>query len=115
MAGLAPHQRGFRRRTSVTFVSRPLFFTPATNATGNRMTEEPKTRKQAPASIDPERLPAELLYIAADILTFSPKAAELLRSAARQVEVDVRAARSGKHAPDPQPPKRSAPVLRLVK
>ena len=92
-----------------------MFFNPVTNATGNRMTEEPKTRKQAPASIDPERLPAELLYIAADILTFSPKAAELLRTAARQVEVDVRARRSGRRLPDSEPPKRSAPVLRLVK
>jgi hypothetical protein len=45
------------------------------------MTEE-QTREfqgRISASIDPERLPAELLYIAADIRPISPKAAQLLR------------------------------------
>ena len=78
------------------------------------MAEERKTRKQTPGSIDPDRLPAELHYIGADILALSPKAAELLRSAARQVEVDLRAWRAGTRTPDAEAPKRSAPVLRLV-
>ncbi|HWT30539.1 MAG TPA: hypothetical protein VN240_05865 [Propylenella sp.] len=78
------------------------------------MTDESKNRKQTPASIDPDRLPAELHYIAADLLALSPKAAELLRSAARQVEVDLRAWRAGKRSPDAEAPKRTVPVLRLV-
>jgi hypothetical protein len=100
---------------AVTFVTRLMFFNPVTNATGNRMTQERKTRKQTPGSIDPDRLPAELHYIAADILRVSPNAAELLRSAARQVEVDLRARQAGNYLRNPEAPKRSAPLLRLVR
>ncbi|HEX2217043.1 MAG TPA: hypothetical protein VHG27_10195 [Xanthobacteraceae bacterium] len=76
------------------------------------MTHQRKSRKRASASINPERLPAELHYIAADILILSPKAADLLRSAARQVERDLRGWRRG--GPAAEPPSRRQPVLRLV-
>jgi hypothetical protein len=49
-----------------------------------------KARKPVTAAAEPERLPAELYYMAADIVVLSPKAAELLRSAAAKIEDDLR-------------------------
>ena len=83
--------------------------------TGIRMTEE--TRKfqgRIAASIDPERLPAELHYIAADIRPISSTAAGLLRSAACQLEADLRAraSESGRSSPNEGP--KEVHYLRLV-
>ncbi len=79
------------------------------------MTEE--TRKfqgRIAASIDPERLPAELHYIAADIRPISPTAAGLLRSAACQLEADLRAraSESGRLSANEAP--KEVHYLRLV-
>jgi hypothetical protein len=54
------------------------------------MTQE-MGRPQRPASapLEPRSLPAELQYIAADVMALSPKAAKLLRAAARQIEDDL--------------------------
>ena len=79
------------------------------------MTEQ--TRKfqgRISAAIDPERLPAELHYIAADIRPISSKAAELLRSAACQLEADLRARRSERGRSSPNEGPKAIDYLRLV-
>jgi hypothetical protein len=67
------------------------------------------------ASVDPERLPAELLYTAADIRPISSKAAELLRLAACQLEADLRARASecGRSFPNDGP--KEVQYVRLVR
>src|SRR5688500_3683285 len=83
--------------------------------TGIHMTEETrKCQGRIAASIDPERLPAELHYIAADIRPISSRAAGLLRLAACQLEADLRARASGSGRSSPNEGPKEIRYLRLV-
>jgi hypothetical protein len=96
-------------------MSRSPFSNVGTGVTGVGMTEQ--TRKfqgRMSAAIEPERLPAELHYIAADIRPISSQAAELLRSAACQLEADLRARRSDRGRPTPHEGPKEVDYLRLV-
>ena len=81
------------------------------------MTEE-QTRKfqgRISASIDPEKLLAELHYITADIRPISSKAAEVLRAAACQLEADLRARGSERGRSSPNDGPKEVHYLRLVR
>ncbi len=73
-----------------------------------------KFPKPATAAFEPERLPAELYYMAADIMVLSPKAAALLRAAAGKIHDDLRVRSRETHRSSGAKDSRAVEHLRLV-